>query len=295
VPAAEYAIDARLARALLRAQHPDLAELPLAPLGSGWDNVMFRLGDELTLRLPRRALAASAIEEELRWVPLLAPRLPLAVPVPLRAGTPALGYPWPWSIARWVPGEIAGTTPPADEGAAAVALGGFLRALHQRAPADAPYNPHRGVPLATRDGLVAEHLAQLHQELGERRAAVLAAHWRELSAAPPWHGPPSWIHGDLHPANILVHDGALSAVIDFGDLSAGDPANDLAVAWMLFSTQQRARFRCEAGYAGDDPSWRRGRAWAITIALAATAGSGPHSLVRELGLRALDQLLSDPL
>jgi aminoglycoside phosphotransferase (APT) family kinase protein len=295
MPAAEYPIDEALARALLRDQHPDLAELRLTLLGTGWDNVMFRLGDALTLRLPRRLLGAELIAHELRWVPMLAPRLPLAVPVPVRAGRPALGYPWPWSIVGWLPGEMAAVTPPADERAAAIALGNFLRALHQPAPADAPHNPYRGVPLATRDERVANDLTELQDVLAPKQRASLAAEWRELRTTPPWRGPPSWVHGDVHPCNLLVHQGQLSAVIDFGDVCAGDPASDLAVAWMLFSDAARDLLRSAAGRGDDDAFWRRARAWAITIALAATAGSGHGSIVRAMGLRTLDLIAADPL
>jgi len=149
-PEAEIAIDTALVRALVAEQHPDLALAPLVDVGEGWDNRLFRLGSDLVVRLPRRAASAELIDHELRWLPQLAPRLPLAVPAIQRAGRPGAGFPWNWSIASWVPGDPALHVPPRDLRATAAALGAFLRALHQSAPQDAPRNPWRGVPLADR-------------------------------------------------------------------------------------------------------------------------------------------------
>src|SRR5262245_2189646 len=150
MPAAEVSVSPELVRRLLAAQQPDLAHLPVQPMAHGWDNLMYRLGGELAVRLPRRAAAARLIMHEQRWLPAIAPRLPLPVPAPVRTGRPALGYPWPWSIVPFLPGQMAAREPPADPAGAAASLGGFLAALHAPAPADAPVNPIRGIPLAGR-------------------------------------------------------------------------------------------------------------------------------------------------
>ena len=170
---------------------------------------------------------------EQRWLPVVAPRLPLPVPAPVRAGRAALGYPWPWSVVPLLPGQLAAREPPADPAGAAASLGGFLAALHAPAPPDAPANPNRGIPLAERAAAVTDNLSVLGG-LVDRGAATRA--WRAALATPAWGGAPVWVHGDLHPANILVRRGRISGVIDFGDITAGDPATDLSVAWMLLPT-----------------------------------------------------------
>ena len=288
-PPAEIDLSATLVRELLADQHPDLAELPLELLANGWDNVLFRLGDELVVRLPRRALAAALVEHEQTWLPLLAPLLPLPIPAPTHIGEPGFGYPWRWSVVPYLPGEIAaraGFEPPA---AAATALGEFLRALHQPAPPEAPANPFRGVPLAQRDDafrLRASDLSGLVDVDGVTRV------WAAALARPASSGPAVWLHGDLHPANLLVRDGALAAVIDFGDLTAGDPATDLSVAWMAFSPDDRAVFRIAYGDADDD-TWTRARGWACGLALAFLAHSSDNPLMAAIGRRTLDAVLAD--
>ena len=160
-PAAEVTIDPSIVRALLQEQHADLADLSLIEVGEGWDNKLFRLGDDLAVRMPRRAASAALIEHEQRWLPRLSPRLPLPVPAPLRVGRPGSGFPWSWSVVRWFPGQSALLAPPRDVATTAIALGRFLRALHQPAPEDAPHNPWRGVPLAARTKTMQAHLQQL--------------------------------------------------------------------------------------------------------------------------------------
>ena len=230
MPAAELDIDPALTRALLDAQHPDLANLPLIDVGAGWDNKLYRLGDSLAVRLPRRAAAAALIEREQRWLPELAPGLPLPIPVPVRIGRAGCGYSWSWSVTPWLIGQSAAIARPHDVATAAIDLGAFLCALHQSAPGDAPCNPVRGVPLSYRTTVVHDRARQLAPLVD---AAALLQLWSQLVDTPPWTRPPVWIHGDFHPGNLLVNEGRLSAVIDFGDLCAGDPATDLSVAWML--------------------------------------------------------------
>ena len=161
MPEAEVDVDETLVRRLLEAQHPDLADRALVPLPSGWDNFIFRLGDELTVRLPRRQMSADLVDHEQRWLPLLAPRLPIPIPVPVRVGKPGLGYPWSWSVVPWLAGEIAARVPPADPFVTAEQLGAFLHALHEPAPEDAPVNPYRGGPLTDRAPAVLDRIRLL--------------------------------------------------------------------------------------------------------------------------------------
>ena len=251
MPAAEVEVSADLVRRLLADQHPDLARLPVEFLANGWDNELYRVGDELVARLPRRALGAQIITNEQRWLPGLAPRLPLPIPYPERTGVPGCGYPYSWSVVPYLPGAPAAQASSFDPARAAAAIGGFLGALHVLAPADAPANPFRGVPLAERADTFAANLALLTGQVD--RNAVLRA-WDAALAAPGYDGPPVWLHGDLHPANILVDDGQVSGVIDFGDITAGDPASDLSVAWMLLPAACHAGFW--SAYQADDAGGR---------------------------------------
>lgn len=283
MPAAEVDVDPGLVRRLLAAQHPDLAGRDITVLANGWDNFICRLGDDLLVRLPRRELGARLVLNEQQWLPVLAPRLPLAVPAPVRTGQPGEGYPWSWSITRYLRGQVAARTPPADPDHAAATMGRFLAALHQPAPAEAPANPVRGVPLALRDEIVNRNIAILGDQIDQRLTAEM---WARARDTQPWDGPPLWLHGDLHPANILVHDGALSAVIDFGDITAGDPATDLSVAWMLFpDPAHRSVFWNGYGKAGDQTR-ERARGWALALSLVCQAHSADNPLMAEIGRRA---------
>jgi aminoglycoside phosphotransferase (APT) family kinase protein len=292
MPAAEVSVSPELVRRLVEAQQPDLAHLPVRPMAHGWDNIMYRLGDELAVRLPRRAAAAGLIVHEQRWLPVVAARLPLPVPAPVRAGRAAPGYPWPWSIVPFLPGQLAAREPPADPAAAAARLGRFLAALHVPAPRAAPANPRRGIPLAERTAVVTENLSVLGG-LVDRGAAARA--WRAAVATPAWGGAPVWLHGDLHPANILVHRGSISGVIDFGDITAGDPAADLSVAWMLLPAGRRGAFRdayrAASGHADGDDLWARARGWALALSLAFLANSADNPLIAAIGRRTIGAVL----
>lgn len=256
-PAADIAIDERLVRALLAAQHPDLAGLSLTPLGEGWDNAMFRLGDDLVVRLPRRAAAAELVVHEQTWLPALAPALTLPAPVPVRVGGPHGDYPWAWSVIPWIAGEAADLAPP--HASEAPRLADFLRALHQPAPANAPVNTVRGVPLAARQQSVETRLASLRAKCAAITPGVEAA-WRSaLAAAVSTEA--RWLHGDLHPRNVLTRDGALAAVIDWGDITSGDVATDLAAFWMLFDDAS-ARDAALVRYGADAATVARARGWA---------------------------------
>jgi aminoglycoside phosphotransferase (APT) family kinase protein len=251
-----------LVRSLLHEQHPDLAELELREVAGGWDNRMWRLGDELAVRLPRTPRAPSLLRTEQRWLPALAPSLPLPVPTPVRVGEPSARFPRTWTVARWVHGEPADHSPISSPGAADT-LAGFLRALHRKAPAGAPANPDRGIPL---QGLEEGFDEWLTVVASSDVAADVRRTWEQAVAAHPWEDAPVWIHGDLHPANVVVSDGTLSGVIDFGEVCAGDPATDLAAAWLLLPDGAVARF-FDAYASADDATILRARGWAVLRAL----------------------------
>jgi len=294
MPAADVEVSAVLVRRLLADQHPDLARLPVEFLANGWDNELYRVGDRLVARLPRRALGAQILRNEQRWLPGLAPRLPLPIPYPERTGVPGNGYPYPWSVVPYLPGVPAAQASSLDPAQAAAVVGGFLGALHLPAPADAPANPFRGVPLAERAGTFAANLALLNRDQVDREA-VLRVQDAAL-AAPGYDGPPVWLHGDLHPANILVDDGQVSGVIDFGDITAGDPASDLSVAWMLLPPGCHASFWSAYQAAGggvEDALRARARGWALNLAIVFLAHSDDNPVLRQVGRRTLRAVLED--
>jgi aminoglycoside phosphotransferase (APT) family kinase protein len=260
----EVDVATTLVRRLIEAQFPQWADLPLEPVESaGTDNAIYRLGDELAVRLPRVAGATGQVADEQRWLPRLAPQLPLAVPLPLAAGRPGEGYPFPWSVSRWLPGEPATGDTLHDLSQAATELADFIAALQRIDPTGGPQSP-RGVPLTRRDARTREAIAALDGKIDTH--AVTAA-WEAALQAPPWRGPPVWTHGDLYDGNLLADRGRLSGVIDFGVLGVGDPACDLIVAWSLFSGEARTTFR--TALAVDDHTWARGRGWALSVALIA--------------------------
>lgn len=260
-PASDHVVDVELARALLADQHPDLADLPITQAASGWDNAMFRLGETLSLRLPRRSVAAALLENEQRWLPTLAAGLPVAVPAPVRVGTPGRGYPWRWSVLPWLDGAPADLAP--LESRAGEDLGSFLRALHRPAPAEAPFNRNRSVDLRTRSALTEPQMARVAARcdlIGERIRGI----WREAVEAAV-DVAPTWIHGDLHARNVLSADGRISAVIDWGDMAGGDPATDLAALWMLLP-DARSRAAAIAAYGPvSDLTRRRAHGWAVAF------------------------------
>ncbi|WP_251150839.1 aminoglycoside phosphotransferase family protein [Cellulosimicrobium sp. Marseille-Q4280] len=305
MPSAEADVTVDLARALLTAQHPDLAGLPIVVAASGWDNVVLRLGDDLALRLPRRAAAAQLVENEQRWLPALAPSLPVAVPAPVRVGRPSDGsvapvYPWSWSVVPWFDGVPAWRVEPAARHGLAGPLADVVAALHVPAPEDAPANPYRGVPLATRDAAVRERLASG----AVPEPGPLLDLWSRLCGTPDRDGPAVWLHGDLHPANLIATPGdgpsaagaaSLAAVVDFGDVTSGDPATDLATAWLTFDPPARATFRDRVTTAcgTDDATWDRSLAWAVlfTSILLSHSDDAPH--LRAIGEQALAQVLAE--
>ncbi|WP_326822595.1 phosphotransferase [Streptosporangium sp. NBC_01756] len=265
----EIEITAELVRDLLRDQHPDLADYPVRLGALGWANQLWRLGDDLAVRLPWVGETADELLlKEHTWLPALAPRLPLPVPVPQRLGEPSPRFPRPWIVTTWVPGEPADRAPITRGAEAADALAAFLTALHQPAPEQVDTGGQgRGGPLAGSSTWVAQQLASA-TELGLiSDPDAVRAIWDDAATAPDWAGPALWLHGDLHPANILTADGTLCGVIDFGALFAGDPAVDLAAAWTLLPDGAADHFYAAYQPTPDAAAQRRARGWAVIRAL----------------------------
>ena len=265
----ELEVDGSLVRALVVSQYPEWGDLSLELFpASGTDHVIFRLGDDKAVRLPRHQRASSQVETEQLWLPRLAPLLPLAVPELRAVGHPDRGFPWPWSITRWLEGGPATADRIADPRQLAVALGQFVAAMHRidlpGGPLPGAGNSFRGVPLAHRDGPTRHALAALHDNIDTGAAS---AAWEAALRAPPWNGPGVWLHGDLQVGNLLAHAGRLDAVIDFGCLAVGDPACDVMAAWTCLAADTRERFRSEL--AVEDATWARGRGWALSMGLIA--------------------------
>lgn len=287
MPAAEVEIDATLVRNLLRAQRPDLADQPIDQIAFGWDNVSFRVGADLVARLPRRALAADLIANEARWLPELATRLPLPVPVPVFLGAAGQGYPWQWLIAPLLPGQPASTAVSIDYRACAESLGSFLASLHVSAPEEAPENPFRGVPLSDRDRVTRERLEILSDDVDIARLEVL---WEQALSTPQHSGELVWLHGDPHPGNFLIDDGRLSGVIDFGDITAGDPATDLAIVWSLLPSDHHEVFWLSYGNVGEALRIRA-RGWALSLGTAYLACSADNPTMATIGAQTIRAVL----
>lgn len=260
----EVATDASLVRRLLAAQFADWADLPIERVPSaGTDNAIYRLGNDMAVRLPRTRWATGQVEREHRWLPRLAPHLPLAIPTQLAMGVPALGYPWRWAVYRWLEGENATHDRIADLREAATDLARFIAVLQRIDATGGPREGRsRGVPLAERDGPTRAAIAALQGVLDTDAVTV---QWEEALRAPVWPGPDVWLHGDLNEGNLLVQNGRLSAVIDFGTMAVGDPACDLMVAWTLLTAETREVFRTALPF--DDATWTRGRGWALSWGL----------------------------
>ncbi|WP_199548908.1 aminoglycoside phosphotransferase family protein [Streptomyces sp. N35] len=255
-------ITTALVRRLVDTQFPQWSGLPLTLLDpAGSDHVIHRLGDELSVRLPRQAGAIGQAAKEAHWLPRLAPHLPLPVPVPVAVGEPGLGYPWPWAVTRWLDGEAATAETLGDSTEAAVELAHFLVAL-QQFTTEGTSPDLSGAPLAARDQ---DTRAAIAETDGVFDAEAMTALWDEALHAPGRQGPPVWFHGDFHTGNLLTVDGRLGAVIDFGGLGVGDPAPDLMIAFTLLSADCRAAFRTALGV--DDATWLRGRGWALATGL----------------------------
>lgn len=268
-PGPEIDIDAALVRTLLKTQHPDLADYALRPMGSGWDNAMFRLDDTMghamTVRLPRRKAAANLIRHEQMWLPRIAKQLSISAPVPLREGQPSDEYPYYWSVLPWLEGETADLAEP--DGKQAKQFGAFLRSLHTPNPNissdDAPSNPFRGIPLRERSRQTLSVLQQLETNTPFITPSIKQI-WHDAVNA-PIATEKRWLHGDLHPRNILVKDGIISGIIDWGDITSGDVATDLAAVWMLFS-ESKAQTLAFSHYGASELEIVRSKGWAISFA-----------------------------
>lgn len=290
----KFPIDTALVERLVAAQFPHWAHLPVRPVAhGGWDNRTFHLGDDMVVRLPSAAGYVEQVAKEQRWLPRFAGRLPLRIPEPLAEGWPGEGYPFPWSIYRWLPGEVALPERIADRTQFATQLAQFLVALGEIDATDGPlpgqHNWWRGAPPSVYDEGTRDALARLDGQIDTAGAREV---W-EAALAAEFTGPPVWFHGDVAYGNLLVEDGRLTTVIDFGSSGIGDPACDLAIAWTLFEGESRAAFRAARGL--DAGAWARGRGWTIWKALilvAGTAGSNDPNAVSE-SRRIIDELIAE--
>lgn len=285
----ELDIDVDLVARLIEDQFPHWAGLPLEPvLPGGTDNAIYRLGGELSVRLPRTPGTVGQLEKDALWLPRLAPLLPAAIPEVVAQARATAAYPFTWGVYRWLEGEQLSPAN-ADRAILARDLAAFVRALRAIETAGGPPGRSRGVPLAVRDEYVRASIESLR---GEVDAALVTELWEESLAAPAWHKPPLWLHGDLMPGNVLVRDGRLAAVIDWSLLCVGDPATDVMAAWMCLPPESRPVFRDDLGV--DDASWLRGRGWALSSALLAIPyyrHTNPPFL--RIASNALAQVLTD--
>jgi aminoglycoside phosphotransferase (APT) family kinase protein len=286
-------IDAALVGLLVAEQFPQWADLPVRPVEfGGWDNRTFHLGSDKTVRLPSAARYAEQVDKEHRWLPKLAPHLPLPIPMPLTEGAPAHGYPWGWSVYRWLEGETAIVGRIADLRQFAIALAWFLAALQRIDPAGGPlpgrHNFYRGGPLMVYDAETRQALAALEGRIDTEAASAV---W-EAALDATWHGSPVWFHGDVATGNLLVKEGRLSAVIDFGTSGVGDPSCDLAISWTLFRGESRKAFHEALG--PDDATWARGRGWTLWKALITLAEHiDTNPLEAGVARRVIDEVLND--
>jgi aminoglycoside phosphotransferase (APT) family kinase protein len=286
-------IDVSVARRLVDSQFPQWADLPIAAVEfDGWDNRTFRLGSELTVRLPSGDWYAQQVEKEQRWLPRLAPRLPLPIPVPVAQGTPDAGFPYPWSVYRWLDGELASNARIGDLTGFATTLAGFLNVLGRvdatGGPEPGQHNFFRGGPLATYEGEALEAIDALGNEVPVE--AVKRA-WDDAMAS-SWDREPVWLHGDVASGNLLVREGRLAAVLDFGTSGIGDPACDTVIAGTFLSGSSRDRVRAELDVDAD--TWSRGRGWGLWKALITLVGylerDAPEAAVAR---RDIDRILAD--
>jgi aminoglycoside phosphotransferase (APT) family kinase protein len=254
-----------LVERLVTEQFPQWAGRAVRPVaGVGVDHASFRLGDDLVVRLPRRADVAAKATVEERWLPVLASHLPVAVPQVVASGSPGDGYPFPWTVAVWIEGTSVAEQPGLAGAAVASDVAGFLRALRSIPASDGPahgsHNNQRGGPASVLGPTFAAA-----ERLGDVDADAIRRVGAEALDAPPWDGPPAWVHGDLHAGNVLVQHGRLAGVIDWSLLAVGDPAVDLVAAWTVFDADHRPAFR--SAVAADEASWRRARGWALALAV----------------------------
>ena len=286
-------IDVSLARRLIDSQFPQWSDLPITPVEfDGWDNRTFRLGPELTVRLPSGDWYAQQVDKEQRWLPVLAPQLPLPIPSPVARGRPDFGFPYEWSVYRWLDGDLASNARIGDLTGFATTLAGFLNALGRvdakGGPGPGQHNFFRGGFLATYEDEALTAIDALGDEVP--RDDVMRV-WADAMAT-SWDCEPVWFHGDVAAGNLLVRDGRLAAVLDFGTSGVGDPACDTVIAWTFLSGPSRDRFRAELG--ADAGTWARGRGWGLWKALITLVGhlerGAPEAA---LARRDIEQILAD--
>ncbi|MFF9324321.1 aminoglycoside phosphotransferase family protein [Streptomyces sp. NPDC014776] len=259
----EAETDPGLVRRLLRAQFPQWAGLPVTRLASGGTvNAIYRLGTGLTVRLPLLEGGAESLDDEARWLPRLAPLLPVPVPEVVALGEPGEGYPYRWAVHRWLDGEVLLEGDASED--LARDLASFVTAL-RRAGLDGGPPAYRGAPLRTADAETRAAIGELRRTDEPFDADALLAAWESALRAPDWAHAPRWTHSDLMPSNLLGADGRLTGVLDFGTAGVGDPAVDLIPAWNLLTPAARRVFR--AGVDADDAMWARGRGWALSMAV----------------------------
>lgn len=288
----DVSISVELVRRLIDLQFPNWSNLPIKAIEpGGWDNRTFRLGDHMSVRLPSSQAYVSQVEREQKWLPRLAPHLPLPIPVPLVKGEPVEDYPWAWSVYQWLDGETAAIDRISDMIEFAVSLARFLASLHRIDATGGPLagqsNFHRGGRLVIYDK---ETRAALSSLAGRVDTIIAGSIWTTALSS-EWNGPPLWVHGDVSPGNLLVKNGNLCAVIDFGCLAVGDPACDLAVAWTQLSGESRAAFRTALPLNND--TWNRARGWALWKVLITVVdhSKGDHEI--EHSWRVINELLAD--
>lgn len=274
MPEVESEVGDALVRRLLATQYarvdPRRAAAPITEFSRGWDNVMFRLGNDLLVRLPVRQLSAPLIDNEARWLPVIGPELPIATPQLIFTGRPGHGYPWTWTVQSWIEGEPLALLPVARRDRIAARLAETFLALHTVADPEAPTHPTRGVPLSDRESAIEQRRPAVAAHLGRAATELLYDTFHTGAAADRWPGEPVWIHGDPHPFNLLQHDDALVGMIDFGDVTAGDPSTDLATAWWSLDARGRHTLieLIMASGRYDDAIWLRAKGWAASFVTA---------------------------
>ena len=288
-------INSSLVHRLIKTQFPQWADLSIKPVEfSGWDNRTFHLGDSMTVRLPSQGHYAAQVEKEQFWLPKLAPFLPLPIPKPLAMGKPQEEYPWPWSIYPWIEGNTASIDKISDLSNFALKLAEFLKSLQgidaSEGPEAGTQNFYRGGSLKIYDAETRQAIQNLSHKIEAKRLTEL---W-EKALSSEWERPPVWIHGDIAVGNLLVKNGSLSAVIDFGQLAIGDPACDLVISWTLFHGDSRSIFRKAMSL--DEKTWERAMGWALWKALiiyAALPGNNHSPIEIEKSRRVIDEILND--
>jgi aminoglycoside phosphotransferase (APT) family kinase protein len=285
----EVETDRSLVRRLLVSQYPQWADLPIERVQSaGTDNAMYRLGDDMAVRLPRIHWAIDAVAKEAQWLPVLAPHLPLSIPVPIATGAPEADFPYPWTVVPWIPGEMATINVLDDPVQAARDLAAFVRALQSIDSHGGPQH-RRGRPVRLQDDAVRRGVTRLR---GEVDGAALLDAWSRVLDVPDYDGPPMWFHGDLAYLNLIASHGALRGVIDWGTCAVGDPAIDTIVAWGLFPNDARRVYRDALDI--DDATWTRGMGWVLTGVGAPVYYRETNPILVADKIKAIEAVLQDP-